>query len=175
MAVMCNSCSKPLRGSKYYEVICRDATEREDRKKEIDDLQQNSNEENKEKKVNDLATLKAKLSDLEERMKDVDDKELDDLLESVRADMDELEKLNPDEEAKKSKSAMSEFVGIDNHYSAGIDGDAAVEKLTNLENQRHRHRQKKLKHSQSYSVLTLTDSNDSVNADGFFIKQGSTD
>ena len=171
---MCNSCASPLKNSKYYQVICRDATEHEDRIKEIDEMQENSNEEDKEKKVDDIATLKAKLHDLEERMKDVDDNELNDLLDSIKAQLEELEKLNPDEETKKSKSAMAEFIGIDNSHSAGIDADDAIDELVTLQSQRHRN--KKLKHSQSYNILTL-EPYESVthSGDELFIRLGSTD
>ena len=177
----CGTCDKILE-EKYAsnhpasKITWLDATEHEERKKEIDEMQENSNEENKEKKVNDLATLKAKLHDLEEKMKDVDDPELNDLLQSVKAQLEELEKINPetDEEAKKSKSAMAEFIGIDNNYhSVSIDGDIETESL--VAQQSHRHRQKKLKHSQSYSVLTLDQGHNTAPGDKLLYLLGSRD
>lgn len=176
----CSTCDKILE-EKYVsnhpasKITWLNATEHEERKKKVDDLQENKSEENKEKKVNDLATLKAKLHDLEEKMKDIDDDELNDLLESLRADMDELEKLKPNEQNKDrdTKQASVEFIGVDTYHSVRKDGDDAIDELVTLQSQRHRN--KKLKHSQSYNVLTLTDSNDSVNADELFIKQGSAD
>lgn len=113
----CGKCDKMLE-SKYAinhpksEITWYNATEHEERIKKVDELQENKSEEDKEKKVNDLATLKAKLHDLEDRMKDVDDDELNDLLESLRADIDELEKIKPDKD-KQSRQASLEYLGYD--------------------------------------------------------------
>ncbi len=113
----CGTCDKILE-EKYAgnhpksEITWYNATEHGDKEKEIDDLQQNNNEKDKKKKVNDIDTLKAKLHDLEDRMKDVDDDELNDLLESLRADIDELEKIKPDKN-NQSRQASLEYLGYD--------------------------------------------------------------
>ncbi len=175
MSQICSCCGDRLKGSKHYQVISRGAQSQEQKEKEreIDELQKNSNEEDKEKKVNDLATLKAKLHELEEKMKDIDDDELNDLLESLRADIDELENLKPDEE-KQSRKASLEYLGVDTYQSVGKDGDAVVESLVTLQNQRHR--KKKLKYSQSYNVLTLDQNyHESKRGDSLLQRMGSVD
>lgn len=116
-----------MKNSKHYEVICRDATEHEDRIKKVDELQENGNEEDKEKKVNDIATLKAKLHELEERVKDIDDDELNDLLESLRADIDELEKIKLDKD-KQSREA-SEYLATEPQHNK-ISGDHLMTGVT---------------------------------------------
>lgn len=145
--------------------------EQKDKEKEIEELGE-GNEEDKEKKVNDLATLKAKLHDLEERMKDVDDNELNDLLESLRAQLEELEKLKPDE-GKQSKEASLEFIGVDTYHSVGKDADVAAESLVTLQ----RHRKKQSKHGvRPYNVLTLKPYESVTHSgDSLLIKMGSTD
>jgi len=170
MAIMCNLCSNPLKNSKYYEVICRDATEHEDRIKKVDDIEGKGNEEKlEEEKKKRLESYRAELEDM-------DRDEIDELLKSLRAEIEELrKKINPDEEdkeTKKSKSAMAEFIGVDNYHSTGVDVYTAVESLTTLQNQRHR---KKLKHSQSYSVLTLDQGHNTTSGDSLLQRMGSVD
>jgi len=180
---MCNLCASPLKNSKYYEVICRDARDH-DKEERVDDLQKEkkdeeesrrSEEHDKEKKPNDIARLSEKLDELEKKLEKAEDltespEELE-LLESLRAEVHELkEQLNKDDE-KQSKQA--EFIGVHNYQSASIDGDDAIDQLQTL--QRYRHRQKKSKHGVgSYSVLTLKPY-ESVSGDSLFIKMGSTD
>lgn len=147
--------------------IARDHV-KEDRIKELEE-EGNEDEIKKqeEKKLKKLESYKAQLRDL-------DDDKLDELLQSLRAEVHELrKKLHPEEtdEEKQSKQASVEFIGVDNYHSAGVDGDTAVESLITSQNQRHR--KKKTVQSQTYSVLTLTDTNNSVNGDELFIKQGS--
>lgn len=135
----------------------------------------------KEQKVDDIA--KAEEHDKEKRIeayraeiKDLDDTELDELLESLRGQIEELKdqlKGLPDEE-KLSKSANLETLGTESYHSVGVDGDAAAESLVALQSQRHR--KKKLKHSQSYSVLTLDQNhNESKRGDELLMRLGSTD
>ena len=113
----CGKCDKILE-DKYAinhpksEITWYNATEHEERIKKVDELQENSNEKDKEKKVDDLATLKAKLHDLEEKMKDIDDDELNDLLETLRAQLEDLEKLKPDKN-KQSRQSSLEYLGYD--------------------------------------------------------------
>ena len=122
----CGKCDKILE-KKYAinhpasEITWYDATEHEERIKKVDELQENSNEEDKEKKVNDIDTLKAKLHDLEERMKDVDDDELNDLLESVRAQLEELEK--PKKETKEAQRKKYDVLAYEQYNSVSYSGD----------------------------------------------------
>ena len=125
MSQICSCCGDKLKDSKHYQVICRGATEHEDRIKKVDDLQENGNEEDKDKKVDDLATLKAKLHDLEERMKDVDDDELNDLLESVRAQLEELEK--PKKETKEAQRKKYDVLAYEQYNSVSYSGDKLMQ------------------------------------------------
>ena len=144
----------------------------EDKEKEIDDLGENSNEKDKEKKVSDVATLKGKLHDLEERMKDVDDSGLNNLLESLRAQLEELEKIKPDKD-KQSKQALLEFIGVDTYHSVRKDADVAAESLVTLQ----RNRKKQSKHGvRPYSVLALKPYESVTHSgDQLFIRLGSID
>ena len=127
MAVMCNLCASPLKNSKYYEVICRDATEHEDKEKEIDRLQENNNKEDKEKKEE---SKKAKeheklVQAYRAELEDMDKDEVDDLLESLRAEIHELRKKlnNPEtDEDKQSKEASLEYLAIEPQHNK-INGD----------------------------------------------------
>ena len=162
MSQICSCCGDKLKNSKHYEVICRDATEHEERIKKVDELQENKSEEDKEKKVNDLATLKAKLHDLEERMKDVDDDELNDLLESLRGQMDELEKLKPDEE-KQSRESLLEYLATESPRHNKIPGDHLLTGAS-------------VTHQSNYSVLMLDQSyRDRKPGDKLLIRLGSVD
>ena len=173
MSQICSCCGDKLKNSEHYEVICRDATQHEERIKKVDKLQENSNEEELKKEEEKKKRLESYRAELE----DMDKDEVDDLLESLRAEIHELrKKLNPDkedEETKKSKSAMAEFIGVDNYHSAGVDVDTAVESLTTLQ----RHRKKKLKNSvKSYSVLALNPYESVTHSgDRLLMKMGSTD
>ena len=101
------------------------ADEHEERKKKVDELQENSNEdEPKKDKVNDIDTLKAKLHDLEERVKNVDDDGLNDLLEAVRAQLEELEK--PKKETKEAQRKY-DVLGYEQYYSASYSGDELMQ------------------------------------------------
>jgi len=171
MAIMCNLCSNPLKNSKYYEVICRDATEHEEKIKKVDDIEGKGNEEKlEEEKKKRLESYRAELEDM-------DRDELDELLESLRAEIHELrKKLNPEtDEDKQSKEASLEFIGVDTYHSVGKDADVAAESLTTLQNQRRRN--KKLKNSvRSYSVLALKPYESVTHSgDRLLMKMGSTD
>ena len=176
MAIMCNLCSDPLKNSKYYEVICRDATEHEEiRKKKVDDLQENSNEEDKEKKDESRKAKEREklIQAYRAELEDMDKDEVDDLLESLRAKIHELrKKLNPEtDEDKQSKEASLEFIGVDACHLVGKDGDNAINELQTLQI----HRKKKLKHSQSYSVLTLDQGHNTASGDSLLQRMGSVD
>jgi len=112
MTVMCNQCSNPIKGSKYYDVICRSADKHlED---QVDKLQ------DKERKVDDIARKAQeekdkKIEAYKAEMKDLDDDELSKILESIRAEIEDLR--NPDkEEEKKSKQGL-EMTCVDNPKS----------------------------------------------------------
>jgi len=176
----CGKCDKILE-KKYAinhpasEITWYDADEHEERIKKVEEIEENSNEEDKKKKVNDIDTLKAKLHDLEERMKDVDDDELTDLLESLLGQMDELEKLKPDEKDKDrdTKQASVEFIGVDTYHSVRKDGDDTINELQTLQ----LHRKKKSKNSvRSYSVLALNPyEKETHSGDRLLMRMGSTD
>ena len=167
---MCNLCSDPLKNSKYYEVICRDATQHEERLERVDDLE---NEDKEKKDESRKAKEHEKLIQAyRAELEDMDQNEIDDLLESLRAEITQLrKKLNDPEtdEDKQSKEAMAEFIGLDNYHSAGVDGDNAINKLQTLQI----HRKKKLKHSQSYSVLTLDQGHNTASGDSLLQRMGS--
>jgi len=122
----CGKCDKILE-KKYAgnhpksAITWYNADEEDERKKKVDELQENSNEEDKEKKVNDIDTLKAKLHQLEERMKDVDDDELNDLLESVRAQLEELEK--PKKEIQEAQRKKYDVLAYEQYNSVSYSGD----------------------------------------------------
>ena len=170
MAIMCNLCSNPLKNSKYYEVICRDATQHEERIKKVDELQENGNEEELKKEEEKKKRLESYRAELE----DMDQDEISDLLESLRAEIHELrKKLNPEtDEDKQSKEASLEFIGVDTYHSVGKDGDVATESLVTLQNQRNR----KKKSGQSYNVLTLDQNyHESKRGDSLLQRMGSVD
>ena len=105
---MCNSCSKPLRGSKHYEVICRDATEHEDRIKEIDEMQnksRKSEEDDKEKMFEELKNALRKLSS----------QELDEEILRLSEEIEELKKQLKDlpDEEKQERDSKLEHIGVD--------------------------------------------------------------
>ena len=172
----CGKCDKILE-NKYAgnqpssEIIWYDATEHEERIKKVEEIEGKGNEEKlEEEKKKRLESYRADLDDM-------DQDEMDELISQLKAQIEELrKKLNPDEEdkeTKKSKSAMAEFIGVNNYHSAGVDVDTAVESLTTLQNQTHR---KKLKYSQSYSVLALKPYESVTHSgDSLLIKMGSTD
>ena len=176
----CGTCDKILE-EKYVnnhpasKITWLDATEHEDRIKEIDQLQ-NDKEKKDEEESRKAKEHNKMIDELKNALRKLSSQELDEEMLRLSEEIQELKKQLkdlPDEETKKSKSAMAEYIGIDNSHSVGIDGDDATSELVTLQSQRHR--KKKLIQAQTYSVLTLTDSNDSVNGDGLFIKQGSTD
>lgn len=118
----CGKCDKILE-DKYAinhpksEITWYNATEHEDKEKEIDQLQQNNNEEDKEKKDE---SRKAKeheklVQAYRAELEDMDKDEVDDLLESLRAEIHELrKKLNPEtDEDKQSRKASVEYLGYD--------------------------------------------------------------
>ena len=173
MSQICSCCGDKLKNSEHYEVICRDATQHQERIKKVDKLEENSNEDELKKEEEKKKRLESYRADLD----DMDQDEMDELISQLKAQIEELrKKLNPDEEdkeTKKSKSAMAEFIGVNNYHSAGVDVDTAVESLTTLQNQTHR---KKLKYSQSYSVLALKPYESVTHSgDSLLIKMGSTD
>ena len=126
----CGKCDKILE-KKYAgnhpksAITWYNADEEDERKKKVDELQENSNEKDKEKKVKDIDTLKAKLHQLEERMKNVDDEGLNDLLESVRAQLEELEK--PKKETKEAQRKKYDVLGYQQYYSALYSGDELMQ------------------------------------------------
>ena len=167
---MCNSCSKPLTGSKYYEVICRDARDHS-REEKIDEMQnksRRSEEHDKEKEE--------RISNYKKALMALDDEELDLIVENMKSKLAKLraELENPDKEEKdkETKQASVEFIGAETYHSVGRDVDTAAESLVTLQ----RHRKKKLKHSQSYNVLTLEPYESVTHAgDRLLMKMGSTD
>lgn len=154
-----------MKNSKHYEVICKDATEHEERKKKVEEIEEKGNEDEiKKDKVNDIATLKAKLHELEERVKDVDDDELNDLLESLRGQMDELEKIKPQtDEEKQSREASLEYLAIEPSRQNKIPGDHLLTGVT-------------ITNQSNYSVLTFNQNyRDKKPGDQLLIRLGSAD
>ena len=168
----CGKCDKMLE-EKYAinhpksEITWYNATEHEERIKKVDELQENSNEDELKKEEEKKKRLESYRAELE----DMDKDELDDLLESLRAEIHELrKKLNPSpDEDKQSKQASVEFIGVDTYHSVITDGDNAIDELQTLQ----RHRKKKLKHSQSYSVLTLDQGHNTASGDSLLQRMGS--
>ena len=173
MSQICSCCGDKLKNSEHYEVICRDATQHQERIKKVDKLEENSNEDELKKEEEKKKRLESYRADLD----DMDQDEMDELISQLKAQIEELrKKLNPDEqdkETKKSKSAMAEFIGVDNYHSAGVDVNTAVESLTTLQI----HRKKKSKHGvRPYNVLTLKPYESVTHSgDRLLIKMGSTD
>lgn len=131
---MCNLCSKPLKDSKYYEVICRDATEH-DREERIDDL------ENKNKEKKDEESRKAKeheklIEAYKADLKDLDDDELDKILESLRAELEELkEKLKPEKETKEASRKNYDVLLLEPYQDNTKLGDGLLIKLGSTDEQ----------------------------------------
>ena len=171
MSQICSCCGDKLKNSEHYEVICRDATEHEEKIKKVDELQENSNEDELKKEEEKKKRLESYRAELE----DMDRDELDELLESLRAEIHELrKKLNPSpDEDKQSKEASLEFIAVDTYHSVINDGDNAIDKLQTLQ----RHRKKQSKHGvRPYNVLTF-EPYESVthSGDRLLMKMGSTD
>ena len=160
----CGTCDKILE-EKYAgnhpksAITWYNATEHEDRIKEVDELQENSNEEKlEEEKKKRLESYRAELEDM-------DRDELDDLLESLRAEIHELrKKLNPEtDEDKQSRKASLEYLATGSPCHNTILGDhlltgASVTKQSN------------------YSVLMLDQSyRDNKPGDKLLIRLGSAD
>ena len=170
----CGKCDKILE-DKYAinhpssEITWYNATQHEERIKKVDELQENSNDDELKKEEEKKKRLESYRADLE----DMDKDEIDDLLESLRAEIHELrKKLNPEtDEDKQSKEASLEFIGVDAYHSVGKDGDNAINELQTLQI----HRKKKLKHSQSYSVLTLDQGHNTASGDSLLQRMGSVD
>lgn len=175
---MCNSCSKPLTGSKYYEVIYRDARDH-DKEKRIDDLSNDKEKKDEDESIKAEEHDKEKeerISNYKKALMALDDEELDLIIENMKSKLAKLrtELENPDEEEKEKQSKSAEFIGVHNYQSVSIDGDDAIDQLQTL--QRHRYKHKKLKHSQSYSVLTLDQNhNESKRGDSLLQRMGSVD
>ncbi len=165
MSEICSCCGDKLKGSKYYQVISRDAKseEQKDKEKKIDELQENGNEDEikkvEEEKEKKLEAYKAELRDL-------DDTKLDDLLESLRAEVHELrKKLHPEEtnEEKQSKEASLEYLAIEPPRHNKILGDHLLTGAS-------------VTHQSNYSVLMFDQSyRDKKPGDKLLIKLGSVD
>lgn len=139
MSQICSCCGNKLKNSEHYEVICRDATQHQERLERVDDLEnkdkekkeesrKSDEEEIKKDKVNDTATLKARLHEIEKEIEGLDTDELDELLESLRAQLEELEKLKPDED-KQSREASLEYLAIEPQHNK-INGDHLMTGVT---------------------------------------------
>ena len=170
----CGTCDKILEEryvSKHpaSKITWLDATEHEERIKKVEEIEGKGNEEKlEEEKKKRLESYRAELEDM-------DQDEISDLLESLRAEIHELrKKLNPEtDEDKQSKEASLEFIGVDTYHSVITDGDDAIDELQTLQ----RHRKKKLKHGvRPYNVLTLKPYESVTHSgDQLFIRLGSTD
>ena len=129
----CGKCDKILE-DKYAinhpksEITWYNATEHEEiRKKKVDDLQENSNEEDKEKKDE---SRKAKeheklIQAYRAELDDMDKDEMDELISQLKAQIEELrKKLNPEtDEDKQSKQASLEYLAIGSPHHNKISGD----------------------------------------------------
>ena len=147
MATMCNSCSKPLRGSKYYEVICRDATEHEDRIKEVDELQKEKKDEKESRKAKEHNKM---IDELKNALRKLSSQELDEEMLRLSEEIEELKKQLKDlpDEEKQERDSKLEHIGVDSSL------------ITNTR----------------YHVLTLDQSyRDSKSGDKLLILMGSTD
>jgi len=131
MAIMCNLCSNPLKNSKYYEVICRDATEHEERLERVNDLENKDKEKKEESRKSNEEELKKeeekkkRLESYRADLDDMDQDEIDALLKSLRAEIHELRKKlnNPEtDEDKQSKEASLEYLAIEPQHNK-INGD----------------------------------------------------
>ena len=166
----CGKCDKMLE-EKYAinhpksEITWYNADEHEERIKKVEEIEGKGNEEKlEEEKKKRLESYRADLDDM-------DRDELDDLLQSLRAEIHELrKKLNPEtDENEQSKQASVEFIGVDTYHSVRKDGDDVINELQTLQI----HRKKKLKHSQSYSVLTLDQGHNTASGDSLLQRMGS--
>ena len=109
----CGTCDKILE-EKYVnnhpasKITWLDATEHEDRIKEIDQMQNKSRRSEEDEKEKKIEAYKAELRDL-------DNDELDKVLESLRAELHELKKkLNPEtDEEKQERDSKLEHIGVD--------------------------------------------------------------
>ena len=116
-----------MKNSKHYEVICRDATEHEDRIKKVDELQENGNEE----ELKEEEEKKKRLESYRAELEDMDKDELDELMKSLKAEIHELrKKLNPEiDEDKQSREASLEYLATEPHHNK-ISGDHLLTGVT---------------------------------------------
>ena len=126
----CGKCDKMLE-EKYAinhpksEITWYNATEHEERKKKVDDIEGKGNEEKlEEEKKKRLESYRAELDDM-------DHDELDKLMKSLRAEIHELrKKLNPEiDEDKQSKQASLEYLATKPQHNK-INGDYILTGVT---------------------------------------------
>ena len=122
MSQICSCCGDKLKNSEHYEVICRDATQHEERLERVDDLE---NEDKEKKDESRKAKEHEKLIQAyRAELEDMDHDELDELMKSLRAEIHELrKKLNPEiDEDKQSREASLEYLATEPHHNK-INGD----------------------------------------------------
>ena len=114
---MCNSCSKPLRGSKYYEVICRDARDH-DKEERVDELQndkEKKDEESRKAEEHDkvIEELKNALRKLTSEELEEEKEKLRDEIAKLRAELEELNPEDKDKDTKQERDSKLEHIGVD--------------------------------------------------------------
>ena len=118
MSQICSCCGNKLKNSDHYEVISRNARDH-DKEERIEDLkneEKKKEEEANEEKIRKIEEeKKKKIEAYKADLRDLDDDELDELLESLRAEIHELKnQLKPKtDEEKKEKKASLEYLGVD--------------------------------------------------------------
>jgi len=103
-----------------------------DKEERVDKLQ---NKENKEKRVDDIASAdEIKLKKIEAykaEMKDLDDDELNELLESLRAEIDELK--NPKKETQEATRKKYDVLMLEPYTNNSSIGDSLLMKMGSTE------------------------------------------
>ena len=159
MSQICSCCGDKLKNSEHYEVICRDATQHEERIKKVEEIEGKGNEEKlEEEKKKRLESYRAGLDDM-------DQDEISDLLESLRAEIHELrKKLNPEtDEDKQSRKASLEYLATGSPCHNTILGDHLLTGMS-------------VTKQSNYSVLMLDQSyRDNKPGDKLLIRLGSVD
>lgn len=133
----CSTCDKILE-EKYVsnhpasKITWLDASEHEDRIKEIDELQENSNEE----EIKKQEEKKKKLESYKAELRDLDDDELNKILESLRAELEELkEKLKPEKETKEASRKNYDVLLLEPYQDNTKPGDELLIRLGSTDEQ----------------------------------------
>jgi len=152
---MCNQCANPIKGSKYYDVTCRDIRFANEHEDQVDKLQ------NREKKVDDIASadeIKLKrIEEIKKSLRGLSAEELDEELEKLRAELEELKK-----DKEESKSASLEMTCVDNTSSSRSGSKLEHIGIDNYEAQGH------------YSVLKYINQSALHEGDALLLRMGSS-